>query len=82
MIRPLADKDAMFGLSYCLAVIEHLQKREPVKHSRRTRKLSDVHTRLMELMDLYPGDVPADMVERAAQVFDVMDEKLKEGEGK
>ena len=79
MIRPLADKDAMFGLSYCLAVIEHLQKREMVKHSRRTRKLSDVHTRLMELMDLYPGDVPTDMVERAAQVFDVMDERLRNG---
>jgi len=39
MIRPLADKDAMFGLSYCLA----------------------------------------DMVERAAQVFDAMDERLRNG---
>ena len=58
MTRPLADKDAMFGLSYCLA---------------------DVHRRLMELMDMYPGDVPADMVERAAQVFDVMDERLRNG---
>ena len=74
----IADKDAMFGLSYCLAVIEHLQKREMVKHSRRTRKLVDVHGRLMELMDLYPGDVPADMVEHAAQVFDVMDERLRD----
>ena len=74
-----ADKEAMFVCSFICAGLESLLKKEPAKHTRRARKLSEMIEKTKDLMTLYPGTVTADMLDLAAALFDTMETAAKEG---
>lgn len=76
-----ADKEALFALSFNLATLEALYRREPVKHSRRARKLADAITRTNALIELYPGQITGDALHLAATIFDELERKIMEGLG-
>jgi len=69
------DKEAAFGLSFGLAVVEALMNKETCKHSRRSHKLERVHRALLDALDCYPGQMSERFFDLAFDVFEVMQEK-------
>jgi len=80
-MQPLiqADREALFALSFNLATLEALYRREPTKHTRRATKLADMIARTNALIDLYPGQITADALHLAAEIFDEMERRTREG---
>lgn len=74
-----ADKEALFGLSYAVAVAEALMAREPAKHTRRYRHLDKVVSACMSAMDCYPGEIDAQYLDLAAGVFDTLQAQTVRG---
>lgn len=74
-----ADKEAMFVCSFICAGLESLLKKEPAKHTKRARKAAELIEKTKVLMDLYPGQVTADMLDLASALFDTMEAAAREG---
>lgn len=73
---------AIFGLSYCLAIMDDLKRQEPATHTRRYRDLTRMEGDVVRLLDTYPSPpiLPGTALHGlACQVFDVMDAALKGG---
>lgn len=66
------NKEALFGLSFSIAVAEALMAQEPAKHTRRHRQLEKVVRVCMETLDCYPGEIDAAYMDHAAKVFDTL----------
>jgi hypothetical protein len=74
-----ADKEAMFVCSFICAGLESLLKKEPAPHTKRARKAVELIEKTKALMDLYPGQVTADMLDLASALFDTMEAAAREG---
>lgn len=73
---------AIFGLSYCLAIMDDLKRQEPAIHTRRYRELTRMEIDVVRLLDTYPSPpiLPGTELHRlACEVFDAMDSALKGG---
>lgn len=66
------NKEALFGLSFSIAVAESLMAQEPAKHTRRHRQLERVVKTCMEAIDMYPGELDAAYMDHAVKVFDTL----------
>lgn len=75
----VADKEAVVFCSFAFAGFEALLKRETKTTSRRARKLQEMLGRIKEVMDLYPGQVPVEMLDMAGKLFDVLEAVTVEG---
>jgi hypothetical protein len=73
------NKEALFGLSFSIAVAESLMAQEPAKHTLRYRQLSKVVKVCMETLDCYPGELDAAYMDHAARVFDTLQQQTIEG---
>ena len=69
------NKEALFGLSFSIAVAEALMAQEPAKHTRRHRQLEKVVRVCMETLDCYPGEIDAAYLDHASRVFDTLQQQ-------
>ena len=69
------NQKAIYGLSFCSALIDALIKEEKPL-SRRHRKLSRANEALLDALDHYPGAIDDEAMSQAVELFEVLEDKV------